>query len=418
LIFSLGGVLVISRYVRYISFEDGALAENSDAQAQAARLAYEKGGPPALLSYIKSQEAQYPRIRFYLVENGRDLATGADISSVEWLARSPWKYLLVTSEVAIAKRAAGNPFVFIIVAPPFVQPQAYLLFFALVAFIVAVMCWILTSQFAEPLNQLAQVVQRFGDGDMSARIQSQRKDEIGKLAVAFNHMADRIQTLLHGQRHLLQDISHELRSPLARLRVAVELTRTDSERENAIAQVHKEVDRLTDLLEGLIQMTRVEGDPQACSPQEVAVADLLSQLIKDCSIEAAARHCQIIMTQPDESGLTMKADPELLRRAIENVLRNAIRHAPPYSDVEVTLQRNSSSALIVVRDHGPGVPEDALDRIFDAFYRVDSSRDRKTGGIGLGLSITQRAVRFHQGQIHAENAYPGLRVSFEFPLRA
>jgi two-component system sensor histidine kinase CpxA len=113
----------------------------------------------------------------------------------------------------------------------------------------------------------------------------------------------------------------------------------------------------------------------------------------------------------------MKADKELLRRAIENVLRNAIRYAPPNSDIEVTLQRKESSASIAVRDYGPGVPQDALDHIFDAFYRVDSSRDMSTGGIGLGLSIAQRAVRFHQGQVRAENANPGLRVSFELPLQ-
>jgi signal transduction histidine kinase len=416
LIFSLGGVLVISRYVRYISYEgNGALAENAQAQFQAARMAYETGGSAALAAYVKGQETQYPRVRFYLIENGRDLVTGADVSRLAWLAGTPWKYLLVNSRVAVAKTAADTPLVFVITSPSFAQPQAYLLFFALVAFVVAVMCWILASQFAEPLNQLARVVEHFGDGDLSARIQSKRKDEIGNLGRAFDRMADQIQTLLHGQRQLLQDISHELRSPLARLGVAAELTRSDSEREGAIAQVHKEVDRLTDLLEGLIQMTRVEGDPQARRLQEVVVDDLVSQLIDDCNIEAGARGCSVIMQ--GECGLTMRADPELLRRAIENVLRNAIRHAPPHSHIDVTLQRKASNASIAVRDYGPGVPQDALDHIFDAFFRVDSSRDMSTGGIGLGLSITQRAVRFHQGEIHAENANPGLRVSVELPLQ-
>src|SRR5213079_3108519 len=115
---------------------------------------------------------------------------------------------------------------------------------------------------------------------------SKRRDEIGNLARAFNRMADQIQILLHGQRQLLQDISHELRSPLARLGVAAELTRNESERESAIAQVHKEIDRLTDLLEGLIQMTRVEGDPQSRKLRQVSVDDLVSQLIEDCNIEA------------------------------------------------------------------------------------------------------------------------------------
>jgi signal transduction histidine kinase len=417
LIFSLAAVLVISRYIRYLGYEGaGPIAENIRTQFEAARTAYETGGQPAIAAYVRSQETQYPGVHFYLTLNGRDVATGTDVSQLTWLAATRWRYLLVSSQVAVSRTAADTSLVFIVAFPAFGQPQVYVLFFALVAFVVVGMCWILASQFAEPLNQLAQVVEHFGDGDLSARIHSKRKDEIGNLAMVFNRMADQIQTLLRSQHQLLQDISHELRSPLTRLGVAVELTRSDSERENAIAQVHKEVDRLTTLLEGLIQMTRVEGDPQARQLQKVTVDDLLRQLVEDCNIEASAHHCRVVMQC--EPGLTMKADTELLRRAIENVLRNAIRYAPPNSDIEVTLQRKESNASIAVRDYGPGVPQDALDHIFDAFYRVDSSRDMSTGGIGLGLSIAQRAVRFHQGQVRAENANPGLRVSFELPLQA
>jgi signal transduction histidine kinase len=416
LIFAVGGVLVISRHLRYISYEgNGALADNLRMQFQQARMAYETGGPPALSAYVKTQEAQYPRVHYYLTQDGRDVATGADISDAVWLARTRWRALLVSSQVAIAKTAADTSLIFIVTFPSFAQPQVYVMLFGLIAFIVAGMCWILASQFAEPLNQLTRAVQHFGDGDLSARIHSKRGDELGRLAQSFDRMADQIQTLLHGQRQLLQDISHELRSPLARLGVAAELTRSDTERESAIIQIHKEVDRLTDLLEGLIQMTRMEGDPQSRKLQQVGVDDLVNQVIDDCNIEAGARHCSVVMQ--GESGLTMRADPELLRRAIENVLRNAIRHAPPHTHIEVTLQRKASNASIAVRDYGPGVPQDALDHIFDAFFRVDSSRDMSTGGIGLGLSITQRAVRFHQGEIHAENANPGLRVSVELPLQ-
>src|SRR5262249_51805230 len=150
-----------------------------------ARTAYETGGQPAIAAYIKSQEAHYPTVHFYLTRNGRDVATGEDVSQLTWLALTPWRSLLVTSPLSVLRTAAETSLVFILVFPAFDQPQVYLPFFALVAFVVVGMCWILASQFVEPLNQLAQVVEQFGDGDLSARIHSKRKDEIGNLALVF-----------------------------------------------------------------------------------------------------------------------------------------------------------------------------------------------------------------------------------------
>ena len=144
LLFSLGAVLVISRYIRYIGQEgDGAIAQNTRAQFMAARAAYEAGGQPAIAEYIKSQEALYPQVHYYLVMNGRDLATGGDVSQLVWLTETPLRYVLLNREVAIARRTARSSLVFIIAFPSFGQPQVYLLFFALVALVVFGMCWIL-----------------------------------------------------------------------------------------------------------------------------------------------------------------------------------------------------------------------------------------------------------------------------------
>jgi signal transduction histidine kinase len=112
----------------------------------------------------------------------------------------------------------------------------------------------------------------------------------------------------------------------------------------------------------------------------------------------------------------VEGDPELLRRAIENVIRNAIRYSPPQSTVEVSLGRNNGKAVVDVRDEGPGVPDEALPRLFDAFYRVDTDRNRTSGGIGLGLSIARRAIELHKGAIRARNAHPGLEVELELPV--
>jgi len=136
--------------------------------------------------------------------------------------------------------------------------------------------------------------------------------------------------------------------------------------------------------------------------------------VEDSRLEASAHGCGL-QYQPREP-LTVEGDPELLRRAVENVIRNAIRYSPPASNVEVRLERNNGHAAVEVRDYGPGVPEEALPRLFDAFYRVDSARDRASGGIGLGLSIARRAIELHKGHIRAKNAKPGLEVEMELPI--
>ena len=148
--------------------------------------------------------------------------------------------------------------------------------------------------------------------------------------------------------------------------------------------------------------------------QTCALPILLAGVVSDCAIEAAARGCSLVL---QASGpVTISGDPELLRRAVENVIRNAIRYAPQQTAVEVRLERAGSTVSVRVRDYGPGVPAEALDRIFDAFYRVDGDRNRGSGGVGLGLSIARRAVELHKGTLRARNATPGLLVEMELPV--
>ena len=279
---------------------------------------------------------------------------------------------------------------------------------------IALLCWILATNIANPLGRLAGVVDRFGAGDLSVRVNSTRKDEIGEVGRAFDRMAERIATLLTAERRLLQDISHELRSPLARLSFAAELARTADNRDAAIARLNKEIARLTDLVGGLIQVTRVEGDPEAHNTEDLRLDGLLTEIVSDCRMEAEARGSRIDLdAQPQ---LTLRGDREVLRRAIENVLRNSIRYNPAGRSIEVKLAASPDTARIAVRDYGPGVPEDVLPKIFQPFFRVDDSRDTATGGVGLGLAIASRAIGLHHGRLWAENVAPGGGGGGELPL--
>jgi two-component system sensor histidine kinase CpxA len=291
----------------------------------------------------------------------------------------------------------------------FLQPEHLFVMGAAVLF-----CYWLASYLTRPVRKLQKAVERFGHGDLSARAASIRQDELGDLARAFDRMANRIQTLLTAERRLLLDISHELRSPLARLAVAIELGRSGDEPERALNRIQKEADRLNALVGQLLQVTRAEGDPASLRHDPVRLDELVQELVNDSTIEAASHKCRLDFELSEP--VTVAGDAELLRRAVENVLRNAIRHAPPESSVEVRLARNNGRALVDIRDHGPGVPEDALPRLFDPFYRVETDRNRTSGGIGLGLSIARRAIELHKGTIRARNAQPGLEVELDLPV--
>jgi signal transduction histidine kinase len=229
-------------------------------------------------------------------------------------------------------------------------------------------------------------------------------------------MADRTEKLVMAQRRLLQDISHELRSPLARLNVAIELARSGSDRDAMLDRLQKEADRLNALVSELIEVTRAEGDPSHRRTEPVRLDELLAEVVDDSRIEADALGSRI--EEQTAPAVTVDGNPELLRRAVENVVRNAIRHTPPRTAVEVGLALEAGRARITVRDQGPGVPEQALPQLFEPFYRVESDRNRMSGGVGLGLAIVRRAVQVHGGTVTAANANPGLLVTIELPAAA
>jgi len=411
---SLLGFLVISRAMTYKRFEkENPVGRNAVVQFEDARREYLNGGPEALSAYLGKQHAAYPELSFFFVKNRVDLVTGEDRSRLLAMARSRWALVTLASPMIVAIPSPENDYAFIVDIPPR-DVMYYLPYYLLLLCALTILCWGLAYQFVSPLNQLAETVRRFGAGDLTARIGSSRRDEVGDVIRAFDQMAGRIEMLVTAERRLLQDISHELRSPLARLSLAAELVRTSVDQKAAVMRMNQEIDRLTDLAESLLQATREEGDRAARKLENVRLDALIRKLVQECEIEAAARRCNFVLS--GSSPLQMRADPELLRRAIENIFRNAISHAPAGTKIEVALNSTAVNASLSVRDYGPGVPPETLTQIFRPFFRVDNSRDAATGGVGLGLAIAQRAIHVHHGQIWAENAEPGLRVCVDLPL--
>lgn len=266
----------------------------------------------------------------------------------------------------------------------------------------------LAHHLTKPLRQLRDVVDRFGAGDLTARVGSTRRDEIGQLGRAVDSMAERIAHLVESQRRLLTDLSHELRSPLTRLGLAVELARSSEQRDAALDRIQREADRLNSMVGGLLEVTRGEANPAAVTMSPLRLDELTAMIVEDCHAEAESRGCRIALAVPPVP-VTIQGNAELLRRAIENVLRNAVRYSPEGGEVAVTV---ASGAQVTIRDHGPGVPPEALPHLFDAFYRVNQTGPDAGKGYGLGLSIARRAVELHQGTIGAVNADPsGLEVT-------
>lgn len=290
--------------------------------------------------------------------------------------------------------------------------------------ITGLISYLLARSLSAPVRTLREATQRLAGGDVSVRVGpslGRRRDETAELGRDFDRMAERIGGLLASQRRLLGDISHELRSPLARLNVALGLARRKADREvqGALDRIERDAERLNELIGQLLTLTVLESGAETPEKVPIDLGELVRDVVEDADFEAQDRGRTVRVVEC--GGVRVNGAPELLRRAIENVVRNAARFTPEGSEVEVRVARTEAgarpAARVAVRDHGPGVPPDALARLFDPFYRVGSARDRGGGGAGIGLAITERAVRLHGGSVRADNAEGGgLSVVIEIPL--
>jgi two-component system sensor histidine kinase CpxA len=385
-----------------------------DYEFEDATRAYESGGPPALGVYLDRLNSLVANQYHLLDAQGTDLRSGVVRKDLVVVTPPPRWRILPLQSFRIKQTSKDGRYIFVIDVSLHYDPTWDVLSFGWIIAVVVLLVYALAFTLARPIGRMREAVKSFGQGDLTARAQLKRKDEIGELGAAFDEMAERIQTLLAAERRLLQDVSHELRSPLARLNFALELVRKNPSSDEAFQRVKKEVDRITRLIGDLLQVTRVEGDAGSRNDESIDVGPFLREVVEDCELEASARGCHIELR--DEGVGEFRGDRELLRRAVENVLRNAIRYTPPEQSVSVAARNVANDLLVTVRDYGPGVPETELEAIFRPFHRVEEDRNRANGGgVGLGLSIAHRAVLLHHGVISASNAEPGLCVQIRLP---
>ena len=284
-------------------------------------------------------------------------------------------------------------------------------------FTTGLVCYGLARYLVAPIVKLQSAAKNLSEGDLQTRIELKRRDELGKLAQDFNQMAQRIESLVLSQKTLNRDISHELRTPLARLGVALELARTKSNGETQphLARIERESYRLNEMISQILTLSKLETGLSNFQASHINLAKIVKEVVADANFETSNGSKQIEIAENQDS--YVEGNERLLQSAIENIVRNAVKYTPENSVVKVMLAKENGVAKISVRDYGKGVEDAKLKDLFRPFYRVDEARERKSGGVGLGLAITERAVSAHGGKVWAENAGDGgLIVKIELPL--
>jgi len=292
--------------------------------------------------------------------------------------------------------------------------------FAVAILIGGFICYLLSLYLLRPIRILQRAARKLGQGEFQTRVRAllgNRKDEIGELAHDFDEMAACLEALVHSKQQLLQDISHELRSPLARLSVALEIARDKSPKvEKELTRIAYEADKLNELIRQILSLASLDASQNVITFEDIDIVELVKSIVSDANYEMQHRVTPIHLVTPQSC--YAKINYPLLRSAIENIVRNALRYTPENQPIQVTLLLNEAEIQLCIEDSGPGIPEDKLTQVFDPFFRVDDSRTQRTGGFGLGLAIAKRAILLHKGHIYAKNLpQGGLSVMLTFPKK-
>ena len=401
--------------------------------------AYEEGGDQKVRDYLESIEHSQ-HVRAYLFdEQGNEVShRGAPDWAMRVAAGGPRGphdgFLFPAPQVLRDSRASSDGkhrYTIVLGLPPgprvFIGPRG-LPFTGLIIGVLSsgLVCYLLSWYLTKPIVQLRTAARQIAAGDLTARAGApalSRRDEVAGLMRDFDAMAERLETLLKAQSRLLNDISHELRSPLARLNVALGLARQRAgvESTDMLDRIELEAARLNELIGRILTLARLEDGEQLVPQTPVPLDEIVESVSEDAEFEAQERHCHV-HTAIAEGNWEVRGNASLLHSAVENVVRNAIRYTQEGSAVEIELKsetRGAREAVLRVSDSGPGVPSDSLDKLFQPFYRLDDARGRQTGGVGLGLAITERAVRFHGGKVSALNRpQGGLVIKIRLPMIA
>jgi two-component system sensor histidine kinase CpxA len=439
---AMGLIVVVHSLSAMLVFDEGAkgfVGRQATMYGVAAAEIYELRGKEPADEYLKLLEHN-TRMRVWLFNDyglqlaGSELSGDAKLTAqgvatsgkesfrqttktdflAKWLDTSSGKHYIMVSE---SGRPTG-------IHLPF-MPGVWWAQLIAVFLTAGALCYLLARYFTSPLIKLRAATHELAAGNLAARVGvDKRRDEIADLGRDFDVMAERIQTLMDSQQRLLHDISHELRSPLTRLNIALELAR-ESEGEEALwalERIGREAERLNDLINQLLTLARLESAAPAKAHETINLRQLVEEIVLDADFEAHSRGRSVRLIRSEDC--LMIGNLQLLHSAIENVVRNAVSYTAEGTAVEVSLRCEgdgqdapSSRAIISVLDQGAGVPQAALADIFRPFYRVADARDRQSGGTGLGLSISQRAVQIHGGTVSAKNApIGGLLVEIALPL--
>ena len=392
---------------------------------------YETGGIPAAEAALKRQ-CDGLRIKMWLVDpagnsvRGKALPQAVEQALHETKDGSYPTTSIGDTSTVISLHVAGQRGVYTIVGQydtvPVLRGEGLFRLFALSTVLASIACFLLALYLSKPIRELRLATQRLASGDLNARAGEQlgrRKDEIADLVRDFDKMAEQIRELLENQKRLLSDVSHELRSPLARLRVALALARRreDETQRTTNERIEKEIERLDELIGRVLTLSRLESGQMKLTTTQLDLNEIIEEVLSDARFEAERTGHSIEFTA--DCDVQVEASEELLRSSIENVVRNALYYGPASEPIRVHLSAENGQAVVRIQDNGTGVPPEALAQLFNAFYRVDDSRMTSTGGTGLGLAIAKRAILAHQGTITARNAVPhGLIIEIRLPATA
>ena len=297
--------------------------------------------------------------------------------------------------------------------PFFGEPPLRYLRFGGLILAALLLCWALARYMSSPIGKIRRATQKLADGELQTRVADEvgkRGDELSLLAKDFDMMAGRIESLITSQQRLSRDVSHELRSPLARMSVALEIAKQKSNAETApmLTRIEMESRRLNEMISSILTLSKLETGSRDFDKFEVNLTDVVEDIAADADFEAKANGKSVSVIEVQKC--RVMGSETLLQSAIENVLRNAVRYTKEGTSVEISLRNVGGKAIVLISDHGGGVPDNELDNLFRPFYRIGEARERATGGIGLGLAIAEQAVRAHKGTIKAENSADGLVV--------
>ena len=287
--------------------------------------------------------------------------------------------------------------------------------------LITLACWLIARFVSRPMRHMESTARAIAGGNIELRVNERiaaRRDEVGQLATAFNAMTDQLCTLLDRQKQLLRDISHDLRTPLARQRIAIELASEGGVEEELMASILRQNERLDTMTGQILTLYRVTEQGGDIAREPVRPVDLLNHVLRDSTEYAEYRSvdCKLV-SMPESTGVSVLGDVGLLQRAFDNILQNALDHTPPGKVVHVALTVSAGWISLMIEDEGPGVADEILEHLFEPFFRADKSRGGQ--GWGLGLAIAKHIILVHDGEITANNSERGgLQIVVRLPVFA